>query len=89
MKIRLSPSLFFRFCFLPLLLGPLRADELAAPLSSPAAQLKMFHVPPGFEVQLVAAEPEIQKPLNLNFDSAGRLWVTGTTLYPWPARATV
>ena len=87
MRIRLSPFLFFRFCFLPLLLGSLRADAPADALSSPAAQLKMFHVPPGFEVQLVAAEPGIQKPLNLNFDSAGRLWVTGTTLYPWPARA--
>ncbi len=43
-------------------------------------------MPPGFEVQLVAAEPDIQKPLNLNFDSAGRLWVTGTTMYPWPGR---
>lgn len=43
-------------------------------------------MPPGFEVQLVASEPDIQKPLNLNFDSAGRLWVTGTTMYPWPGR---
>jgi putative heme-binding domain-containing protein len=34
---------------------------------------------------LVAAEPEIQKPVNLNFDAAGRLWVTGSELYPWPA----
>ena len=42
MRIRLSPFLSFRFCFLPLLLGSLRADAPAAPLSSPAAQLKMF-----------------------------------------------
>ena len=63
-----------------------RGDSLSAPLLSPAEEQRLFHVPPGFEVQLVAAEPEIQKPLNLNFDSAGRLWVTGTALYPWPAR---
>src|SRR5690606_38442129 len=54
---------------------PLAADE----------QLKRFKVPPGFEVQLVASEPAIQKPVNLNFDASGRLWVTGSELYPWPA----
>ena len=87
MIFRLCNFSILAFSLLPSILGTLQADEPAAPLSSPEAQLKMFHVPPGFEVQLVAAEPEIQKPLNLNFDSAGRLWVTGTTLYPWPARA--
>lgn len=63
-----------------------RGDRPAAPALSPQEQRALFHVPPGFEVQLVAAEPEIQKPLNLNFDLAGRLWVTGTTMYPWPGR---
>jgi len=53
---------------------------------SAAEEKALFHLPPGFEIQLVAAEPEIQKPLNLNFDSAGRLWVTSTVMYPWPAR---
>ncbi|MES2694094.1 MAG: c-type cytochrome [Verrucomicrobiota bacterium] len=43
-------------------------------------------MPPGFEVQLVAAEPDLQKPFNLAFDAAGRVWVTGSALYPWPAR---
>ncbi|HEV7867479.1 MAG TPA: hypothetical protein VGO90_07345, partial [Chthoniobacteraceae bacterium] len=57
-----------------------------APASTPQEQLKRFHVPPGFEVQLVASEPEIQKPINLNFDAAGRLWATGSELYPWPAK---
>ncbi|HEX8311325.1 MAG TPA: hypothetical protein VF614_08420, partial [Chthoniobacteraceae bacterium] len=56
----------------------------ARPLSA-QEQLARFKVPPGFEVQLVAAEPAIQKPINLNFDGAGRLWVTGSEMYPWPA----
>jgi len=43
-------------------------------------------VPPGFQVQFVASEPEIQKPLNVAFDASGRVWVTGSSLYPWPAR---
>lgn len=51
----------------------------------PAEQLAGMHVPAGFEVRLFAAEPEIAKPLNLAFDARGRLWVTQTTAYPYPA----
>ena len=43
-------------------------------------------IPAGFEIQLVAAEPEIHKPLNLAFDDRGRLWVTDTVEYPYPAK---
>jgi putative heme-binding domain-containing protein len=52
---------------------------------SPAQELKLLRVPPGFEVQLVAAEPAIHKPLNLNFDARGRLWVSETVEYPFAA----
>lgn len=45
----------------------------------------MFKLPPGFEMQLVAAEPEIQKPLNMAFDAQGRLWVTDSIEYPYAA----
>jgi putative heme-binding domain-containing protein len=62
-----------------------RGDHPGTDPSTPQEQLARFHVPPGFEVQLVAAEPEIQKPINLNFDAAGRLWVSGSEMYPWPA----
>lgn len=63
-----------------------RGDAFDTRLLSPAEELRRFHVPPGFEVQLVASEPDLQKPMNLTFDAAGRLWVTGSKLYPWPAR---
>jgi putative heme-binding domain-containing protein len=53
---------------------------------SPADEVKAFHLPPGFEIQLVAAEPDIHKPLNLAFDQHGRLWVTDTVEYPFPAK---
>jgi putative heme-binding domain-containing protein len=62
-----------------------RGDHPDARPLSPQEQLGRFKVPEGFEVQLVASEPEIQKPVNLNFDASGRLWVTGSELYPWPA----
>jgi putative heme-binding domain-containing protein len=51
----------------------------------PQEERKAFHLPPGFEAQLVAAEPDIQKPIGINFDERGRLWVTGTLEYPFAA----
>jgi putative heme-binding domain-containing protein len=53
---------------------------------SPAEEVKAFHLPPGFEMQLVASEPDIHKPLNLAFDDRGRLWVTDTVEYPFAAK---
>ncbi|MFO1450247.1 MAG: c-type cytochrome [Opitutaceae bacterium] len=81
--------LCFAWLFLPAAVwsADVKTDGRSGPSLLPAReQLPLFHVPPGFSVQLVASDPEIQKPLNLNFDAAGRLWVTGTSLYPWPAR---
>lgn len=43
---------------------------------TPEQELKTFTVPQGFEVQLFAAEPQIQKPMNLAFDARGRLWAS-------------
>ncbi len=58
-----------------------RATE---PLSPEEQRLK-FHLPPGFKIQLVAAEPDLRKPMNMAFDSAGRLWVTESREYPFAA----
>ncbi len=52
---------------------------------TPEAEQQAFTLPPGFEIQLVAAEPEIQKPLNMAFDARARLWITDTVEYPYPA----
>src|SRR5690242_4032580 len=43
---------------------------------TPEQEVKAFHLPPGFEAQLVACEPAIGKPMNMAFDAAGRLWIT-------------
>ncbi|HEX6985013.1 MAG TPA: hypothetical protein VF170_06530, partial [Planctomycetaceae bacterium] len=51
----------------------------------PEEQRKLFRLPPGFEIQLVASEPTIGQPMNLRFDAAGRLWVTSSVEYPYPA----
>jgi len=51
---------------------------------TPDDEQKNFHLPPGFEIQLVASDPDILKPMNLAFDAQGRLWVTVTREYPFP-----
>ncbi len=63
-----------------------RGDAFDARLLTTEESRRLFRLPPGFEIQLVASEPAIQKPMNLAFDAAGRVWVTGSALYPWPAR---
>src|SRR5690349_18833152 len=59
----------------------LRGDDFAdiirkTEARTPEEERKAFHLPPGFEVQLVASEPEICKPMNMAFDAKGRLWIT-------------
>jgi putative heme-binding domain-containing protein len=51
---------------------------------TPSEQLKTFHLPTGFEIQLVASEPEIGKPMNMSFDGKGRLWICQSREYPFP-----
>src|SRR5689334_8803008 len=60
-----------------------------APPRTPQEEAKAFHLPPGFEIQLVAAESEVHKPMNFNFDAAGRLWFTGSVEYPYPKAGNV
>jgi len=52
-----------------------------------AEELKTFTVPAGFAVQLVAAEPDIGKPIQIAFDSKNRLWATTSRHYPFAAAA--
>ncbi|HEX6226372.1 MAG TPA: PVC-type heme-binding CxxCH protein [Chryseolinea sp.] len=44
-----------------------------------------FKLPPGFEIQLYASEPDIGKPINITFDAKGRMWVTQSFEYPFAA----
>jgi hypothetical protein len=51
----------------------MRAQPTAVPLS-PEDALRTFSVPPGYFVELVAAEPLIESPILIDFDADGRLW---------------
>jgi putative heme-binding domain-containing protein len=53
---------------------------------SPEGERQGLHLPEGFEVQLVASEPDIIHPINIAFDARGRLWVTCSVEYPFPAQ---
>src|SRR5437870_12385860 len=53
---------------------------------SSAEEQKTFHLPDGFKIELIASEPQIGKPMNLAFNSRGRLWGTTTHDYPFPAK---
>lgn len=67
--------------------GPVFAQPLVAPTDakSPEDERKSFKLPPGFKAQLVASEPDIQKPMQLAFDAKGRIWVTTSYHYPFAA----
>ncbi len=52
---------------------------------TPEQERTALHVPEGFEIQLFASEPMINKPINMAFDSRGRLWVSSTVEYPYCA----
>ncbi len=51
--------------------GPMPAAEAAA----------KFKVPEGFNVKLAAAEPDVQNPIAMTWDSRGRLWVAENYTY--------
>jgi len=49
-------------------------DNIPAALS-PEEALTAFKLEPGLKLQLVAAEPMVQDPVQITFDEQGRLWV--------------
>ncbi|MGV3661400.1 MAG: PVC-type heme-binding CxxCH protein [Prosthecobacter sp.] len=66
-----------------------KAEELGSALRyveggcpSPQDIPKSLEVHPEFNLSLVAAEPLINKPMNIDWDEKGRLWVVETPEYP-------
>ena len=66
---------------------PFAAGVRPTPWRGAAEERALFQLPPGLVIQLVASEPDIQKPMNLAFDERGRLWLTDTIEYPYAAPA--
>jgi len=52
------------------------------PNPDPEVERASFQVADGFEVSLYAADPRIAKPIQMNFDPQGRLWIASSEVYP-------
>ncbi|MCB1244235.1 MAG: dehydrogenase [Verrucomicrobiales bacterium] len=59
------------------------ADD--TPPTPPQEALKRFTLREGFEIELIAHEPEVRQPLFVSFDHKNRLWVTQYIQYQFPA----
>jgi len=70
----------FLLSALPVLL--FAAPVWAAPLLSPQEALKKMEVPEGFQVDLLAAEPDLVQPIAFCWDARGRIWVVEGNTYP-------
>ena len=56
--------------------APVATNEPQAPPPlSPEDAMKTFSMPPGYHLQLVAAEPLVKDPILMEFDPDGRMWV--------------
>src|SRR5216683_5497338 len=63
--------------------APLFAQaDAKVPDPDPEIERKALQVADGFEVNLFAADPLLAKPIQMNFDAAGRLWVACSEVYP-------
>lgn len=69
--------------------GPKPALEKKKSLSSRTAAISVvpqhvpeFQVEPGYEISLYAENPQLAKPIHMNFDAQGRLWVASSSVYP-------
>jgi putative heme-binding domain-containing protein len=52
------------------------------PDPDPELERKSFLMADGFDVNLFAADPMLAKPIQMNFDPQGRLWVVSSEVYP-------
>jgi putative membrane-bound dehydrogenase-like protein len=92
-KLSLTGPVVGGILLIAAILAPLGGAARGAPAvveagpQPPERQQEAFRLPPGFTIQLVASEPLIQKPMNMAFDTRGRLWVTHSVEYPWAAAA--
>jgi glucose/arabinose dehydrogenase len=58
------------------------AIRKAPPQPKVAQPIPTFDVAEGFEATLWAEEPELFKPIQMNWDAQGRLWVASSRTYP-------
>lgn len=52
------------------------------PDPDPIKQQAAFNLPEGMQIELFASDPMIAKPVQMNFDTQGRLWLVSSGMYP-------
>jgi putative heme-binding domain-containing protein len=57
-------------------------DLKVIPDPDPELERQSFEIADGLEVNLYAADPLLAKPIHINFDAEGRLWVASSEVYP-------
>jgi putative heme-binding domain-containing protein len=57
-------------------------DLTAIPKPDTERERKEFKLHPELEINLFASDPDIAKPIQMNWDSRGRLWVASSEVYP-------
>ncbi|MGV3483544.1 MAG: PVC-type heme-binding CxxCH protein [Planctomycetaceae bacterium] len=57
-------------------------DLTDIPEPDPKAELAAMTPDPAARVNLFASDPDIRKPIQINFDARGRLWVASSEVYP-------
>jgi putative membrane-bound dehydrogenase-like protein len=55
--------------------APYNTQKETVPFTSPEEAVKKMTLPPGFQVTVFAAEPDIRQPIHLTTDTRGRVWV--------------
>ena len=61
---------------------PHRQDQPPNEPRTAQEALGKFTVPEGFQVELVASEPDVVNPIAMTFDDRGRIWITESVEYP-------
>ena len=57
-------------------------DVKNIPPPDPELERRALVLADGFEVNLFASDPRIAKPIQMNFDPQGRLWLVSSSIYP-------
>ena len=83
MILRILPAIIFAsaLCADDQAPTPFNTQEITIPFLKPAEALKAIAVPKSFRVQLAAAEPMVQQPIDMAWDTRGRLWVAECYTY--------
>lgn len=84
MNVRTLLPLTLLIALVVALVEPARAQRELKDIPPPDPELERqtFQVADGLEVNLYAADPAIAKPIQMNFDAAGRLWIASSEIYP-------